>query len=549
MPTLSNDEFESFGAPAASPSPSSPPVLSHDEFENAKPAGAEAAAPPQPSSWLDAAKETGKGLVRGTTGLIGNIADEYLEPFREIVSATRYLAGKPNDRGDVRSIGPMISHAMGTEAAPKTPAGRYGSSIGETVGNPLSYVGPGGMLAKLAMAVGTGAGGQAGEDIAKENEVDPLTGRLIGGLMGGPLAARAVKPQVGPQQQTLLDAGVRMMTPGQLMAGIPKSLEDRLSSVPILGSFVHNARGRSIESFNRAVANQALEPIGEQLPTNIAAGHDLIDEVATRLDSAYDRVVPQLTFNPDRQFAFDMLGIYQRNSGLLPPAQLEQYERIINQRLGRGGNMTGEKIKKIEEELNKIGSNYRSSPDPAQRDLGSALTDTVGAMRANLERSNPALAEELQRINSGWAMYSRMRDAASRRATSEGIFTPSDLLAAVKRGDRSVAHGSFARGNALMQDFAEAGQAVLPSKLPTSGTSERLMTAGLPAAAGYLLHQPAIAAAGAAAVAPYTLPSQWLLNRYVAPTTGVRAGYASAGRGAGTMVPFFTQSQSNPYSQ
>jgi len=161
-------------------------------------------------------------------------------------------------------------------------------------------------------------------------------------------------------------------------------------------------------------------------------------------------------------------------------------------------------------------------------------------MRQNLERINPRYAGELRQINSGWAMYARIRDAAAQRRTSGGVFTPSDLLGAVKKGDRSVSKGSFARGDALMQDFAEAGQQVLPSKIPDSGTAGRSLASA--AGLGYL--SPKVLAGVAAASLPYNRAAMHGLSRYTQPTQGARANYANAGRGA---IPLARSLLTTPY--
>jgi hypothetical protein len=49
-----------------------------------------------------------------------------------------------------------------------------------------------------------------------------------------------------------------------------------------------------------------------------------------------------------------------------------------------------------------------------------------------------------------------------------------DLMQAVKKGDRSVRKGAFARGDALLQDWADDAAAILPNELPNSGTADRM---------------------------------------------------------------------------
>lgn len=535
--------------------------LSFDDLPSAapeaKPAGGlsfdDIPAAPQPSVGADMAKSAGTYAAKGLidfAGMPGDVANTLAHANK---AATDYLADTFGfDRGPELAK-PILPTSAGTQKAiegvtgkfyePKTTAGKYTGAIAETLANPLSYIGPGGVLSKLAMGAASGAGGEAAAEAAEGTGYEGLA-RFGGSLLGGPLAARAMKPQLAPAQQMLADRGVTQMTPGQLTGGLLKDFEDKLTSVPLLGHLIQNSRGRSIESFNRSVADQALAPIGERLAARTPAGHEAVAEVERKLSNAYDHIVPNISLRPDPQWYNDLRNIYDRNVQMLPQDHQQQFQRIINQEFGRpGAPLAGEQVKVIESNLNRLGRKFSGSQDANQQLLGEALNSTLTAVRSNMERMNPAFAQELQRINQGWAMYDRIRMAAANRRGSEGVFTPGDLLTAVKRGDTSVKKGSFARGNALMQRFAEAGQSVLPSKVPDSGTAGRTL-ASLITTGGLGFLSPKVLGGLGAASLPYNRPAMALLNRYVRPTTGMRADYANAGRGAGTLRPLL---QGNPF--
>lgn len=552
--------------PAFDPTQPFQPADSKPAFDPTQPfqPAAQAAAGPQPSSVLEGAK----GLARGAAGFAGDMGEAVMGPF----GPSHHLANLKADLGFREkpaaepTYGQQIAHATGIEKSPNaSTTGDYAGTVGEFLGNPSTYFGPGGWLRKMIMGTAGGIGSEAAGQQTKGTALEPVA-RTVGALAAGPVAARAMKPQLAPAQQALADAGVSQMTPGQVMGGFAKGVEDKLTSVPILGDFINSGRRRSIESFNKAVGNQALEPIGETVPKNIKAGHDLVEHVGDKLSDAYDALKPKLTFMPDRQFALDLSNI-RGDMNLAAQPQIDQFERIINTKLGPNrwdrtftppGSgpvraMSGEQFKKVESEFSKLARDYNSSTDASQRTMGGSLGELVKSMRQNLERSNPQHAEELANINRGYAMFTRMQGAAGNRRTSAGVFTPSDLLSAVKRGDSSVRKGSFARGDALMQNFAEAGQKVLPSSVPDSGTPGRMM-ASIAAGGGLGYLNPKVLAGVGAASLPYTRPSMALLNRYVRPTTGVRADYSNVGRGMGMVRPFLQSSpyggdQQNPYSQ
>ncbi len=196
------------------------------------------------------------------------------------------------------------------------------------------------------------------------------------------------------------------------------------------------------------------------------------------------------------------------------------------------GTMDGETLKRVESELGHFAGEYRSSSDAAQRQLATAFDETRSILRQAVARQNPEGASRLKDINAAYAMLARIEPASYRRLGSQGVFTPMDLLASVRSGDRTVRHRDFAHGDALMQQFAETGQRVLAKDLPDSGTTERALwdavirgltglgilggaggTAAVHAAGVGL---PATAALGAM-VGPYTRVGGEAVRKYVTP--------------------------------
>jgi hypothetical protein len=468
--------------------------------------------------------------------------------------------------GDIRAKQEAMT---GPLHAPETTYGKYGESIGEVLGNPGTYFGPGGWLAKTLQGAASGAGAEAMGEATGDN---PLA-RFAGSVLAGPLAGRLVNPQMGSAAaQRMAQRGMTEMTPGQLF-GLTGA-EEKAESIPVLGSMVKKAQGRSFEDFNRTTGNQVLAPIGESVTKGTPAGHDLLDHVHDKLDSRYDQLVPNLHFVPDRQWANDLATIDRDASFSLPRDTLDHFRNIVDNRLSPNrwvrqinpngtafNGLQGPQFKQIESELTHLASQYGSSSDAAQRIMGQHLSRVVSAMRSNLERSNPAQAQELKNLNTAWAMYTRMRTAAANRVTTGGIFSPGDLLSAIKRGDKSVGKGMFARGDALMQKYATDAQQVLGKKIPNSASADRAAFMAAPGLATWLgkkfiehpLAGTAAAAATAAGMGAYSGPGQRALNAIARPATGLRGNYAAASRGNDALIKSLLTtpygSDETPYGQ
>lgn len=351
-------------------------------------------------------------------------------------------------------------------------------------------------------------------------------------------AGRVLSDAIKPGDATkLAQAGIRL-TPGQTVGGLVRRGEEALRSVPLLGAAIRHGEDITRGDFNIAVYNRALEPIGEKY-SGKAIGTEGVDKLRQQISAAYDRVLPNVKFQADQQLANDFNNLRQL-AGEMPPDQVRQFTNIamgrVYKRLQPTGTMDGYTFKQVESELTYLASGMHSSGDAAQRQLGDAVDELNQMLRSNLARQNPGQRAELGANNKAWSMYARVRRAATNRVTSNGEFTPTDLLAALRASDKSPGKGMFSTGKAPMQDLAAPASNVIRNKMADSGTPERQMwghlaTGGAVAGGAYGMSHgvdPAWLAAGLPAIAPYNGPAMSLLRGATTGTAGVRGALTNS---------------------
>lgn len=196
-----SDPWASFRGPVASRFPSADEALKQ----------------PPVSVGEDVAKSGGIGLAKGAIQGIGGGGDA-----RELAShGVDWAAGKmginpetvataKNGAFEVAKYIPVLNYftlptsdkiqksiegVTGEFYKPKTTAGEYSQSIGEALGNPLSYVGPGGAALKTGGAVLSAVGGETGKQLTKGTEYEGA-GQLAGALIGGGAAAKTLAPKL-----------------------------------------------------------------------------------------------------------------------------------------------------------------------------------------------------------------------------------------------------------------------------------------------------------------------------------------------------------------
>jgi hypothetical protein len=414
-------------------------------------------------------------------------ADERAKMLKEEASSLAKGAGVAPDSTDWMNVAGQVA----------SPVNYVGGAGAGAAAKALPFIGKG--IAKSAIATGLAEGAgmaamqpvvtQPGEDFATEKAkqigIGAGTGAIAAPLISA--AGAVIKPAINPAAKKLMAEDVTP-TLGQIVDGTGvlgtniRRAEDVAAKFPIFGAWVRGAQERGMETFNVAAANRALAPIGAKVPEGMPVGHELFNHVEKRLNAAYNKVHPLISAQIDNALTQD-LGTIAQNARMLPASQKGQLQEIIATQItekfaAAGGRADGKTLQGMTSELGRLGSGWAGDPSVDTRMLGQAVNDVRDALSAALERQNPAQAPLLKRANEGWAVLTRLRAAGSSTATQayEGAFTPTQLGMAARRMDKTTGNGASARGDALMQDLAEAGKKVLPSKLADSGTPERLGT-------------------------------------------------------------------------
>jgi hypothetical protein len=372
----------------------------------------------------------------------------------------------------------------------------------------------GGSVGAVTGALTPNENGKTGVDALAEAPQKAMVG-AGGGVLGTSLGrgvANVVGPKLDAAAQKLIDEGVNL-TPGQMMGGFIKRLEDRATSIPLLGDVIQYSRTKGIEEFNKAAYKRALDPIGGKVPEE--TGRAGMESVKNQISGAYNELLPKLTYKPDNQFLTSLSNVRNQIEGIDPDNAKKVADTVfdvVSKRLNKNGEVNGESFKIIEEKLGGLAKTYKASQDADQKLMGDAYANALSELRQNLARNNPKYAEELNNVNTAFANFARLRSAGS-MANTQQAFSPSQLASAVKAADKSSGKGATATGNALMQDLSDAGVKILPNEIPDSGTASRqvlnttlaalLGGGGYQAAQTHPLTTGAAALLGTAAASPY----------------------------------------------
>lgn len=353
-----------------------------------------------------------------------------------------------------------------------------------------------------------------------------ITGGILGSL--GSVGAKPPK-QINPKVAEMIKNEIPL-TYGQAMGGMAKSIEDKLTSAPIVGDAINRARGRGLDAFRTATINRSLAKIGDTLPDNISNGHEAMQYAGQSLGNKYNEVLGQATIKPTNRLRVNMANAMQgsglSDGGFIAETAKNNASRLLNDkitsRIFDKPEVTGQELQKLVSGLRATTNKYKNALDPDQRDIGQISDSARRVLIDEAKAQNPNFAAQYDPLQQGYANYKAIERAAGGTGVVDGNFTPNQYLSAVRAADTSVNRGNFAKGRAFNQDFANAAVDILPNKVPDSGTAGRQWLLGGGLAGGAALTNPHTAplAIGAGAVvaggsAAYSKPALDLFNKYL----------------------------------
>lgn len=483
----------------------------------------------EPMSKMDKVLMGAKDPISGGAQLLTSVLPEGVVKAGDAFN--NWLADKTGLVAKIPSGGvdALVRRQEAEYQAKRADAGESGFDGYRTIGNVVSPANLA-VASKLPAAVGAGkavigaAGGAASALLNPVTEGDYWTEKGkqagVGGAFGAatPMVTGAISRIISPKASTnanlnlLKSEGVKP-TIGQTLGGFANRAEEAGMSLPFVGDAISSARNRAKDQFNQAAINRATKPIGEKVQ---GSGTQAVQEAGDLIGAAYDKAKNSLGgFKIDPQANTELSQLRMLATSGLQGRERSTVSNYFNDYLTRP-SLTAESFKELDSKLTSDIAKFGGG-DAYQQKVADALKEVQRIITDNAKRANPKAADALAKADEAWANLVRVEGASIGAKGTEGVFTPGQLLTAVRGADKSVRDRSTARGTALMQDLATAGQSVLGNKLPNSGTADRMIYGGglLGLGAGGMANLPLTAAGVGAGLTAYTPQMQALLRGLV----------------------------------
>lgn len=393
-------------------------------------------------------------------------AQNWVQRYKENIANQRGMSSSDQSAHPYASLGGSI---VGGIANPANRVLGVPQSLGRAI------------LQGTGMGAGYGAGNSVGtannlEDAAKQTAMGAGLGAAAGtvGYGLGKILTGAKKTDAA----TALNAEGIPTTIGQSLGGSAQRIEDAQTSVPIFGDAIKVQQTKGIEGLNRASYNRILEPLGVQYAEDGPVGNKGIQKVGELIGNAYDKAYDSATITKSPNILGALDTATDEASNLLPKDKLAQIQanihRLVNAKFDDAGQLNSQDLQTAK---NFFAEQSRVGPTASMEDraMGAAYGKVVDALKGGISETDPDKGALLNAADKAYMQFARVAQASSSNNASSrgGVFTANQLGQAIRGMDDSTRHLEFARGQAPMQDLAQAGQDALSPTLPDSGTPMR----------------------------------------------------------------------------
>lgn len=385
-----------------------------------------------------------------------------------------------------KNLQEKVEGVTGEFHEPQTTAGKFAGTAGEFVGNPLSYVGPGGLGAKALQAASAGLGSEAAGQMF-EGEEGEGAARVAGAVAGGfgPRGiSKAITPlTTNPERQALVNTlrqeGIQP-TAGQATGSKALQYSESMFGDALgAGNKATHATERAGEQFTRANTRH-IGQAGER------ATSDVIDDTFANLSREMDGLAARNVMQVDMPF-FNDINLLQRDyrnllkDPLTRPQVEGMYEMAFNQinaSLARGSPLPGAVYQSARTTLDGIARGAQNSELKRFAYAMKSAYDEV--MNRSIQALNPADAGAWRAAQRQYRNLIPISRASGAGSAAEGILTPAQMRQALKAQSRR----GYERGRGDLAGVTRAADAIL-KPLPNSGTAQRnALTAGMAGVGG-----------------------------------------------------------------
>jgi hypothetical protein len=310
-----------------------------------------------------------------------------------------------------------------------------------------------------------------------------------------------------------------------------KEAEEKMTSLPFVGSAVQRAQKRSLESFNTASVKEIINELNTGLMES-SEGRNLIPSGANAVNQEFTKIGKIEPGAKGLEHAYDAVSkvyndLAENTKGSITPQLAEQlttakdtmhsisdeagksfdalFNKYIAGRIDPNGSIDGRTMKEIDSDLTGLISDLKRG-NSVDKNMANAFEKIQGSFDSMMDEMNPGYQSIKRNADAAYRKLALLGKASTSSVGSE-LATPANLAQQLRAEDTSKWNKNFAMNKSDWTDWARQNIELMGNKFPESGTAARsaiadLVTGGLASQFGAIPEAAAIYGASRAAWSP-----------------------------------------------
>jgi hypothetical protein len=280
------------------------------------------------------------------------------------------------------------------------------------------------------------------------------------------------------------------VTPGQIVGGEFKAIEDVAEKLPLVGTGIKSAKENVLKNFNELTFNEFISDLNNALkrqtlvfPKNVEGkkigidfkkipetknklGNEMFSETNRYVNKAYDRILEKLVIKDKKTLQNQVDSILNNYEGQLPIGIRKQLNRLIFNRFNNNDELIGESLKRAHSQIRTRHRKSGNSTASDAEDLHDMYGDILDLLSDNIAKYNPTTYFQYSALDKIYPKFLSLEKAIISAKNVNYYFSPQQLINAGISSAKAKSAREIAKGNAPFSALGREAEEVITSSGP-----------------------------------------------------------------------------------
>ena len=275
------------------------------------------------------------------------------------------------------------------------------------------------------------------------------------------------------------------VTPGQIVGGEFKSIEDVAEKLPLVGTGIKSAKENVLKNFNQLTFNEFISDLNNALKRQVSTegkkigidfkkipetknklGNEMFSETNRYVNKAYDRILEKLVIKDKKTLQNQVDSILNNYEGQLPIGIRKQLNRLIFNRFNNNDELIGESLKRAHSQIRTRHRKSGNSTASDAEDLHDMYGDILDLLSDNIAKYNPTTYFQYSALDKIYPKFLSLEKAVISAKNVNYYFSPQQLINSGISSAKAKSAREIAKGNAPFSALGREAEEVITSSGP-----------------------------------------------------------------------------------